>query len=112
MTPLAQAMKANLKSLLLDLDINLARSMSNLILNEASFSFPGPPSRLSTYETHGFRAPPSWEDKEHIATIAEQKLGFVFSRGKSEPSLRYVLLQVGLLARLSDGLDLHVNSPS
>ena len=75
--------------------------MSHLIPNEASLSSLQPSSQLPTCIAHGFEALASPAEKERIATIAEQKLESVFAERKQEPSLRYVLLQVALIAQLS-----------
>ena len=48
----------------------------------------------------------SWATKERIASVAQQKIDFLFSQKKREPSLRFVLLHTTLLERIRTEIDL------
>lgn len=50
----------------------------------------------------------SFAQKEHLASMAEQKLGYLVSSKRREPSLRHVLLHAGFLERILDSIDTHV----
>jgi len=49
----------------------------------------------------------SFAQKEHLASMAEQKLGYLVSSKRREPSLRHVLLHAGFLERILDSIDAH-----
>jgi len=49
----------------------------------------------------------SFAQKEHLASMAESKLGYLVSQKRREPSLRHVLLHAGFLERVLDSIDAH-----
>jgi hypothetical protein len=72
---------------------------------------PSPPaySPPPAYAAHSFgEHDMSFAQKEHLASMAEQKLGYLVSSRRREPSLRHVLLHAGFLERLLDSIDDHV----
>jgi hypothetical protein len=72
---------------------------------------PSPPaySPPPAYAAHSFgEHDMSFAQKEHLASMAEQKLGYLVSSKRREPSLRRVLLHAGFLERILDSIDAHV----
>jgi len=64
------------------------------------------------YAAHSFgEHDMSFAQKEHLASMAEQKLGYLVSSKRREPSLRHVLLHAGFLERILDSIDAHVPDP-
>jgi hypothetical protein len=49
----------------------------------------------------------SFAQKEHLASMAESKLGYLVSQKRREPSLRHVLLHAGFLEKILDSIDAH-----
>lgn len=60
-----------------------------------------PPS----YAAHDFSQVMTFAQKERMASIAENKLGYLVSQKRREPSLREVLLHAGFLERVLDSID-------
>jgi hypothetical protein len=72
---------------------------------------PSPPaySPPPSYAAHSFGDHDmSFAQKEHLASMAESKLGYLVSSRRREPSLRHVLLHAGFLERILDSIDAHV----
>jgi hypothetical protein len=72
---------------------------------------PSPPaySPPPAYAAHSFgEHEMSFAQKEHLASMAEQKLSYLVSSKRREPSLRHVLLHAGFLERILDSIDAHV----
>ena len=71
-------------------------------------SAPAPPSYSPppSYAAHSFSdGIMTFTQKERMASIAENKLGYLVSQKRREPSLRKVLLHAGFLERLLDSID-------
>ena len=71
---------------------------------------PSPPaySPPPAYAAHSFgHTGMSFAQKEHLASMAESKLGYLVSQKRREPSLRHVLLHAGFLERVLDSIDAH-----
>ena len=69
---------------------------------------PAPPaySPPPAYVAHSFSdGMMSFAQKERMASIAENKLGYLVSQKRREPSLRKVLLHAGFLERVLDSID-------
>lgn len=65
-------------------------------------SYSPPPS----YAAHSFsEGMMTFAQKERMASIAENKLGYLVSQKRREPSLRQVLLHAGFLERVLDSID-------
>jgi len=60
------------------------------------------------YAAHSFgHTGMSFAQKEHLASMAESKLGYLVSQKRREPSLRHVLLHAGFLEKILDSIDAH-----
>jgi len=73
-----------------------------------NMSAPAPPSYSPppSYATHSFSdGMMTFAQKERMASIAENKLGYLVSQKRREPSLRQVLLHAGFLERVLDSID-------
>ena len=58
------------------------------------------------YAAHSFTdGAMTFAQKEHMASIAENKLSYLISQKRREPSLRQVLLHAGFLERVLDSID-------
>lgn len=64
-------------------------------------SYAPPPS----YAAHNFDGMMTFAQKERMASLAEDKLTYLVSQRKREPSLRHVLLHAGFLERVLDSID-------
>jgi len=64
-------------------------------------SYSPPPA----YAAHNFDGMMTFAQKERMASLAENKLTFLVSQRKREPSLRQVLLHAGFLERVLDSID-------
>src|SRR5271170_5180763 len=72
-----------------------------------NLSAPAPPSYSPppSYAAHSFDDMMTFAQKERMASIAENKLGYLVSQKRREPSLRQVLLHAGFLERVLDSID-------
>jgi len=68
---------------------------------------PQPPSYSPppAYAAHNFDGMMTFAQKERMASIAENKLTYLVSQKRREPSLRQVLLHAGFLERVLDSID-------
>jgi hypothetical protein len=64
-------------------------------------SYSPPPA----YAAHNFDGLMTFAQKERMASLAENKLTYLVSQRKREPSLRHVLLHAGFLERVLDSID-------
>jgi len=68
---------------------------------------PQPPSYSPppAYAAHNFDGMMTFAQKERMASLAENKLTYLVSQKRREPSLRQVLLHAGFLERVLDSID-------